>query len=241
MGFIWQGISDAFELVSHPDEALWQVIWVTLRVAVASTAIALVVGLPIGVALGIGRFRGRGAGLALANAGLGLPPVLVGLVAALLFFREAPLGGLDLIYSVNGIILAQAALSLPIVIALSAAAIQAVPSGLIDQAQILGADPVARSMLALREARVGVLAAALAAAGSALSEVGLVVLVGGNITGETQTLASAILTEVAAGDYSRGIAFGVILLGLVLVLGGVLTVVQQGLPTRLSGTGPTGS
>ncbi|MFN8150668.1 MAG: ABC transporter permease [Solirubrobacterales bacterium] len=228
MNFIWDGIEQAWHLLLHPDDALLDVVEVTLRVAFLSTLIALAIGLPIGLALGLGRFRGRGAMLTLANAGLALPPVLVGLVAALLLFRQAPLGGLDLIYTVNGVIFAQALLSIPIVAALSAASIQALPADLIEQARALGASGAQRWALAIREARIGIVAAAAAALGSALSEVGLVVLVGGNITGETQTLASAILTEVAAGDYGRGIAFGVLLVGLILVLSAVLTVVQHG-------------
>lgn len=230
VNFIWDGISQAWDLLTNPDQALVDVIEVTLRVALLSTLIALAIGLPVGVALGLGRFRGRRVMLTFANAGLALPPVLVGLVAALLLFRQAPLGGLDLIYTVNGVIFAQALLSIPIVAALSAAAIQAVPVELIEQARALGAGGAQRWALAVREARVGVIAAAAAALGSALSEVGLVVLVGGNITGETQTLASAILTEVAAGEYGRGIAFGVLLLGLILVLSAILTVVQHGPP-----------
>jgi tungstate transport system permease protein len=227
MDFISQGIREAFHLLTHGDHEVYSVMWLTLRIALESTAIALLFGLPIGLLLGLGTFRGRRGGLVLANAGLGLPPVVVGLVVALLLFRQAPLGDLHLIYTVNGIILAQSLLALPVVAALSAAAIQAVPVGLRDQARALGASRVRVAALALREARVGVLAATIAAIGSALSEVGAVVLVGGNIAGQTQTLASAVLVQVSAGDYGRGIALGVILLGMILVISAVLTLAQQ--------------
>ena len=227
MHFISQGISDAFHLLTHGDHQVFSIMWLTLRIALESTAIALVLGLPIGLVLGLGRFRGRGSGLVFANAGLGLPPVVVGLIISLLLFRQAPLGGLHLIYTVNGVILAQTVLALPVVVALSAAALQAVPRPLLDQARALGASRLRVAALALREARVGVFAAAIAAMGSALSEVGAVVLVGGNIQGQTQTLASAVLVRVSAGDYGRGIALGVILLGLVLAISAVLTVAQQ--------------
>ena len=170
------------------------------------------------------RFRGRRGGLVFANAGLGLPPVVVGLVVALLLFRQAPLGGLHLIYTVNGVILAQIA-------ARPAGGGRAQRGGDPGRAGGRSATRRARSApralrvaaLALREARVGVLAATIAAIGSALSEVGAVVLVGGNITGQTQTLASAVLVQVSAGDYGRGIALGVILLGMILVISAVLT------------------
>lgn len=227
MDFIWHGLRQALHLIAQGDDALVQVIGVTLQLAFWSTLFALLIGLPIGLVLGIGRFRGRRALFALVNSGLGLPPVVVGLVVALLLFRGGPLGSLHWIYTVRGMILAQIVLSLPIVAALTASAVQAVDRSLFDQARALGAGNVRTAALALREARVGVLAATVGALGSALSEVGAIVLVGGNIDGETQTLATAVLTRVSEGDYARAIAIGTILLGLVLMLSATLTVIQQ--------------
>jgi len=227
MNFVWDGIQQAADLLVHGDHDIFVVVGTTLRVALWSTLFALALGLPLGLLLGLGRFRGRRAGLAVANAGMGLPPVVVGLVAALLLFRGAPLGGLDLLYTLNGVILAQTLLALPLVAALTAAAVQSLPAGLLEQARAFGASRVQVAALALREARVGVLAATIAAMGSAFAEVGAVVLVGGNINGETQTLASAVLVRVSAGEYGRAIALGTILLGIILVLAAVLTVAQQ--------------
>jgi len=227
MNFVWDGIQQAADLLVHGDHDILVVVAATLRVALCSTLLALALGLPIGLVLGLGRFRGRRAGLALANAGMGLPPVVVGLVAALLLFRGAPLGGLNLLYTLNGVILAQTLLALPLVAALTAAAVQSLPEGLLEQARAFGASRAQVAALALREARVGVLAATIAAMGSAFAEVGAVVLVGGNIQGQTQTLASATLLQVSAGEYGRAMALGIILLGLILVFGAVLTVAQQ--------------
>ncbi|MEA2347709.1 MAG: tungstate transport system permease protein [Thermoleophilaceae bacterium] len=230
MQFIWEGISDALDLLVSGDPELFGVIGFTLAFAFASTALALVAGLPLALALGLGRFRGRRAALAGANAGLGLPPVVIGLFVALLLFRQGPFGGLHLIYTFEGIVLGQALLALPIIAALGAASIQGVPGDLLDQARALGAGRLQVAALALREARIGVIAAAIAALGSALSEVGLVVLVGGNITGETQTLASAVLVEVSAGNFSQAIALGLVLLGLILLVSAGLTIAQQRAP-----------
>lgn len=227
MDFIWEGLREAVHLLLHENGELGEILWVTLRVAVFSTALAALVGLPLGLLFGLGRFRGRRVGIALLNAGLGLPPVVVGLVVALFLFRGAPLGGLELIYTVEGIILAQAILALPLVGAFTATAVEAVPAALLDQARALGASRTQVWALALREARVGVVGALIAAFGSALSEVGAVVLVGGNIHGQTQTLASAVLMEVSEGRYGTAIALGLILLGLIVICGGLLTVVQQ--------------
>jgi tungstate transport system permease protein len=227
MEFIWNGVKQAFHLLVHGDDQVYSILWLTLRICVESTAFALAIGLPIGLWLGLGAFRGRRVGQTLFNAGLGLPPVVVGLVVSLLLFRQGPLGGLHLIYTVGGVVLAQTVLSVPIVAALTASSVQAVPLGLRDQARALGASRLRVAALAAREARVGILAATIAAVGSALSEVGAVVLVGGNIQGQTQTLASAVLVRVEQGDYSRAIALGVILLGLILLVAAGLTFAQQ--------------
>jgi tungstate transport system permease protein len=226
MKFIREGVHQAFELLFEGDSDVYHVLGVTLHVAIAATLLALLVGLPLGLLFGLGRFRGRRVGLALLNAGLGLPPVVVGLIVALFLFRGAPLGGLELIYTLNGVILAQAILAFPIVGAFTATAVEAVPRALFDQARALGASRPQLAALALREARVGVIGATIAAFGSAVSEVGAVVLVGGNIHGQTQTLASAVLTEVSAGEYGTAIAFGLLLLGLVLICGASLTLFQ---------------
>src|SRR3954466_5302908 len=217
MDFIADGIRQAFDLIVHGDHDILVVVATTLRVALWSTLIALGLGLPIGLALGLGRFRGRRAGLAVANAGLGLPPVVVGLVAALLLFRGAPLGGLNMLYTLNGVIAAQTLLALPLVAALTAAAVQALPGGLLEQARAFGASRAQVAVLALREARIGVLAATIAALGSAFAEVGAVVLVGGNIEDETQTLASAALVRVSAGGNGRASGRGAAPLGVILL------------------------
>lgn len=227
MSFIWHGVKGAVDLLLHPSHDLGVVVAATLQVAAWSTLFALVIGLPISLALALGRFPGRRFLLTLANAGLGLPPVVIGLIVSLLLFRGAPFGALHLIYTLDGVILVQTVLAIPVVVALAAAALQGVAPALLDQARALGASRRRVAALALREARIGVLAAAIAAIGSALAEVGAVVLVGGNIQGDTQTLASAVLTEVSAGNYGFAIALGILLLGIIFLLSAVLTVAQQ--------------
>jgi tungstate transport system permease protein len=227
MSFIWHGIRSAVHVLLHPNHDLVVVVDATLQVALFSTLFALAIGLPISLALALGRLPGRRFLLALANAGLGLPPVVIGLIVSLLLFRGAPLGGLHLIYTLRGVVLVQTVLALPVVVALSASALQAVPAALLDQARALGASRGRVAALALREARIGVLAATIAALGSALAEVGAVVLVGGNIQGQTATLASAVLVQVYAGNYGFAIALGILLLGIIFLLSAALTVAQQ--------------
>jgi tungstate transport system permease protein len=226
MTFFRKGLREAWHLIITGDPYLRHLTWVTLKVAAVSVIVALVIGLPIGLALGLGRFRGRNVGLTLANAGLGLPPVIVGLVMALLLFPIGPLGRLHLLFTLHAVYLAQSILAVPIIIALTAAAVRAISPGLLDQARAFGASTPRVWVLAVREARVGIFAAIIAAIGSALSEVGAVVLVGGNIQDLDQTLASAALQKVDAGDFTDGLAIGIILLGLILVITALLTLAQ---------------
>lgn len=223
---LWDGVIAAWHLLVSGDPYLWNLVWTTLKVAGYSTAIAAVIGIPLGVAIGIGRFRGRGAALVLANSGLSLPPVIVGVVLALLMFPAAPLGRFHLLFTLKGVYVAQTVLALPIVVALVAAAVRAVEPGLLDQARAFGASRWQVSVLATREARIGVLTALIAAVGSGLSEVGAVVLVGGNIIGESQTLASAALQKIDAADFTQGVAIGILLLGLITVITAALTWLQ---------------
>lgn len=227
MKFLWQGLRQAWHLIVTGDPYIEHLAWVTFEVAAVSTAIALLLGLPIGLALGLGRFRGRQLGLIVANSGLMLPPVVVGLVLSLLMFPEAPLGRFHLLFTLKGVFIAQTLLALPIVIALTASAVRAVPPGLLDQARAFGAGTTQVWVFALGEARIGILTAAIAAVGSALSEVGAVVLVGGNVQGDDQTLASATIQAVNAGHFADAMAIGIVLLGLILIVTAALTFVQQ--------------
>ena len=154
----------------------------------------------------------------LANASLGLPPVVVGVFLYLLLIPHAPLGSLGLIWTKRAVFIAQTILALPFTVALSAAAIQGLPPGLLGQARLLGAGRLQLSVLALREARVGVIAAMIAALGTSLSEVAAVAILGGNFYGYDQTLASASLFEVNSGRYADAIAIAIVLAGLILVL-----------------------
>ena len=218
MSFIWNELRDAVPLIVHGNPQLWQIIWFTLQVAAIATAAATVLGVPIGLAIGLGRFRGRGVAHALANASLALPPVVVGVFLYILFLPRAPFGSAQLIWSREIVFIAQTILALPFTVALTAAAVQALPPGLLGQARLLGAGRFQVSMLALREARIGVMAGIIAALGTALSEVAAVAILGGNIYGYNQTLASASLYEVNGGHYADALAIAIVLIGLILIL-----------------------
>lgn len=227
MNLFWEEIKAAVPLIFHGNPYLFSIIGFTLKVAGVATAVATVLGLPIGLALGLGRFRGRRVLQVLANASLGAPPVLVGLFLFLLFVPQAPLGNLQLNTTRNGVYVAQAVLAMPYIVALTAAAVQGLPSGLLGQARLLGAGRVRVAGLALREARIGVIAAVLAALGTGLSEVAAIAIVGGNVYGYNQTLASASLYEANQARYADATAIAIVLLVLIVILMGAVSLLQH--------------
>jgi tungstate transport system permease protein len=240
MSYLWDQLRSAVPLIAHGNAYILSVTWVTIRVALISTAAALVIGLPIGLALGLGRFRGVRALRILANATLALPPVLVGVWVLLFLLPRGAFGGLHIAFTLNAVYVAQTALALPYIVALTPAAVLGLPPGLIAQARALGAGRVQLAALALREARVGVLAAVIAALASTLSEVAAVIIVGGNVENYDQTLASAVVSQVTNYDnIPYALAIGIVLLALILLLMAALTVLQQrtsGINLRFRGT-----
>jgi tungstate transport system permease protein len=227
MHLLWEELRDAVPLIFHGDPYLFSIVWFTLQVAAIATAAAAVIGLPIALAIGLGRFPGRRAVQVLANASLALPPVVVGFFLFLCFVPEGPLGSLHLPGTRRAVFIAQTVLALPYIVALSAAAIQALPPGLLAQARLLGARRRQLCTLALREARIGVMAAVIASLGTALAEVGAIVIVGGNVYGYDQTLASAALYDANAARYAEAVAVGIVLIGLILILMVTVSLLQQ--------------
>ena len=199
----------------------------TLAVSACALAIAVAIGLPLGIALGRRRFRGRGAAVSLVNTAMGLPPVVVGLVVALLLWRSGPLGGLGLMYTPSAMVLAQLLIALPLVVGLSHAAVGALGPEWHLQVRALGLRGPRALWLLLRETRLGLLAAVIAALGGILSEVGAVMMVGGNLEGETRVLTTGILMYTQMGRFDEALALSALLLGLTLVLTGTLTALQQ--------------
>jgi tungstate transport system permease protein len=228
VGFLWHQLREAVPLIWGGHGDIMRLGWVTIRLALVATAIASVIGIPLGCAIGIGRFRGRRAAHAIANASLAVPSVIVGIVVLVLLLPHGALGGLQIEFTLKGVYIAQTLLAMPYTVALTAAAVNGLPPGLLDQARALGARRRQLAGLALREARIGVMAAVIAALGTALSEVGAVVIVGGNIQNHDQTLASAVLQQTTDyTDYPNALAIAIVLLALIGALMGALTVLGQ--------------
>lgn len=227
MDVIWQALREAVELLLDGDSQTYEIIGLSLRVSLSATAIAFGLGLPLGMLLAFGRFRGRRLALAGVHTGMGMPPVVVGLVATVLLWRSGPLGGLDLLYTPSAMILAQAAIGTPLVAGISAAALQQVDPDFRVQMQALGAGRLRSLWTVAVEARLPLLAAVMAGFGAAVSEVGAAMMVGGNIAGETRVLTTAAVLETSKGNLAQAVALGLILLLLAFLVNLVLTFAQQ--------------
>ena len=208
-------------------EPLYEVLARSAYVSLSATLIASVIGIGLGTALGLARLPGRGFLTAVVNTGMAVPTVVVGLAVALLLWRSGPLGDLGLIYTVRGMIIAQVLIATPLITGITMAALQLLPPDLPDQLRSLGAN---RAQLVVRlwiEARLPLLAAAMAGFGHAISEVGSATIVGGNIHGQTQVMTTAIVENVGRGEFGVAILYGVILLGLAFVINALLVSVQR--------------
>ena len=208
-------------------EPLYEVLARSAFVSLSATLIASVIGIGLGTTLALARLPGRGFLTAVVNTGMAVPTVVVGLAVALLLWRSGPLGDLGLIYTVRGMIIAQVLIAAPLITGITMAALQLLPPELPDQLRSLGAN---RAQLVVRlwiEARLPLLAAAMAGFGHAISEVGSATIVGGNIHGQTQVMTTAIVESVGRGEFGVAILYGVILLGLAFVINALLVSVQR--------------
>lgn len=224
---LWDAFVEALRLVATLDAYVIEITLRTIAVSGIATVLAMLVGVPLGYALARGRFPGRTPLLAVVNTGMGMPPVVVGLVVFVLLVRSGPLGGLELIYTKQALVIAQFVISVPLVIGFTTAAVQSLPPALSDLLASLGASRLRSMLLIAREAHLGVLAAVMAGFGSVASEVGASMAVGGSIDGDTRVLTTAIVLETSRGNTERALALGIILLSMALAVNLVLTIAQQ--------------
>ena len=228
MDLILDGLGQAVRLVLGADQETLSITLLTLRISLAATLLSLVLGIPPGVYLALVEFPGRRFVLGLVNTGMALPPVVVGLWVSLLLWRNGPFGDLHLLYTPAAIVIAQFVIAFPVVVGLTAIAIQQLNPKLRLQLLALGASRVQTLWLLLREARLPLLAAVMAAFGSIISEVGASMIVGGNLQGTTRVLTTATVTEAGKGNYGLALALGFILLFMVYLVNLALTTIQQG-------------
>jgi len=212
------GFLRAIELIAAGDASLWEAVGLSFQVSGIALVLAALGGLPLGAWLGLGRFRGRGLAIALIYTGMGLPPVVVGLFVYLFLSRQGPFGFLGWLFTPNAMIVAQVIIALPLITGFVMAAVMGVDPDLRRQLYALGATTTQATIAVIKEARAGVVVALVAGFGGIISEVGAVMLVGGNIQGSTRVLTTAIVLETRQGQFDRAIALGVILLVISFVI-----------------------
>ncbi len=215
MEILLEALEGAANLLFSLDPALLKIVGLTLRVTSSGLLLAMVLGLPIGISLGLNRrVPLAGCVVPLIYTGMGLPPVVVGLMVFLLLSNQGPLGDIHWLFTPPAMIVAQTIISLPLIIGLTLTSVQSVNPLLGMQVRALGATKIQLAWTIVSEARLGVFAAIVTAFGRIISEVGAVMLVGGNIEGETRVLTTAIVLETRKGNFALALALGVILLGL---------------------------
>lgn len=232
MELIWEGVTEAVALLLQGDPAVLKIALLSLELSGLATLVALLLGVPLGALLAFKVFPGRGFTVSLINTGMGLPPVVVGLFVSIVLWRSGPLGFLELLYTPGAIVIAQLIIAFPVVTGLTMAALQQIDPRLLLQLQSLGASRVQLFAVLLWEARLPMLAAVIAGFGAVISEVGAVMMVGGNILGHTRVLTTATVLETRKGNFEVAIALSLILLALTFLITWLLTLFQQRSATR---------
>jgi tungstate transport system permease protein len=217
----------SLQLLTQLDPVLWSIVGRSLWVSVLATVLACSFGLVLGAWLGVSRFAGRDTLLTVLNTMLALPSVVVGLLIYLLLSRTGPLGHLGWLFSLKAMVMAQAVLVLPVVTALTRQCVEDAERSHGEQLQSLGAQPWLRSVLLAWDERYALLTVLIAAFGRAISEVGAVMVVGGNIEGFTRVMTTAIALETSKGDLPLALALGFVLMSVVLLLNAFISALRR--------------
>ena len=218
--------ANAFTLLLTGDAALWRIIGVSLKTCLAGLVLATVPAVALGYVIAMHRFPGRRIAIWLVQASLALPTVLMGLLLYMVLSRHGPLGGLQWLFSQPGLIAGQFVVALPVLVAFTLAAVQAADPRYAETALVHGASGWRVMATLLYEVRFGVMAAVISGFGRVISEVGCALMVGGNIEGETRTITTAIALETSKGEFAQGIALGIVLVTIALVMNGALMLLQ---------------
>ena len=227
MAELWDGLVKAIHLIVTFDPEVMQIAGLSLRIAVSSVLIASLICLPLGSLIHFHNFRGKRVLISLIQTFYSIPTVTVGLLVFILFSRKGPLGGLDLMFTPTVMVIGQVILVIPIMLGLTISALSGVDRTITDTARSMGASSWQTAVTIIREARFAVMAALILAFGRAISEVGLAMMVGGNIKGFTRVLTTAISLETSKGDIELSLALGIILIVIALVVNIIMNRIQQ--------------
>jgi tungstate transport system permease protein len=218
---------EALSLLTHLDPEVLAIVWLSFQVSLGAVTLGALLGLPLGAWIAVSNFRGRDAVTVLLNGMMGMPPVVLGVIVYLTLSRSGPLGGLALLYTPSAMVIAQTMLVTPLIAALAR---QIVEDAWRDYRTELGAFGFSRRdsvLTLLHDCRFSLVVAVLAGLGRAMSEVGAVMIVGGNIEGFTRVMTTAIALETAKGDLPLSIALGIVLLSVVIGLNALAFALRQ--------------
>ncbi len=227
MDYLLQGLLQAFKLLLSGDAETFSAVKATVTVSSYSMVTSLLIGIPLGFALGHFKFPGRRPARLIVDTLLSLPTVFIGLLVYALISRQGPLGGAGLLFTLPGIAIGQTILALPVVIALTATAVESLDSNLPTTLLSLGVNRRQLLLTTLWEVRHGILAAALTAYGRVMTEVGISMMVGGNIKWYTRTITTAIALETNKGLFAMGIALGLVLLLIAFMVNGAVSFLRK--------------
>ena len=227
MNFLINAFIQACFLIVSFDPEVYFIVWTSIKVAGSATIAASVVGIPVGLVMALRNFTGKPVALVILNTLMAMPTVAVGLVLYGFLTRKGPLGDFGLLFTPAGIAIGLFVLAMPTVINLTLAAVQSADPRLFVTCKLLGATPLQQAWKILQETRFGVMAAVVVAFGRVISEVGIAMMLGGNIKGFTRTMTTAIALETGKGEFELGIALGMILLLVALVINFMLFFLQR--------------
>lgn len=219
-------IREAFTLLLTGDPDLWLIIWISLKTSVSSLIIATPIAVTAGYLMGSRKFFSRRILIWLTQVSLSFPTVLIGLLLYLVLSRQGPLGSLHWLFSQSGLVAGQVLIGLPVLTAFTLSSVQAADPRIAETAVILGASKMRVMFTVLHEVRFGVMAAIITGFGRILAEVGCALMVGGNIAEQTRTITTAIALETSKGEFSQGIALGILLITLALFINAALMLLQ---------------
>jgi len=224
---IWNGLVKAVQLIITLDPEVMKISWLSIRISISSVLIAAVICLPLGSLIHFNRFPGKQTLISLIQTFYSVPTVTVGLLVFILFSNQGPLGVLGLLFTPTVMVIGQVLLVIPILLGLTVSALSGVDKTVTDTARSLGASRWQMSLAVIREARFAVMAAVTLAFGRAISEVGLALMVGGNIRGRTRVLTTAISLGTSMGEIELSLALGIILLVIALIVNIIMNRIQQ--------------
>lgn len=227
MDYLYNSLLTALQLISQLDKEVLAAVGTSIYTSTTAILFAALLGTPFGIWLGLSRFRGRRFVVTLLNTLMALPTVVVGLVLFGLLSRQGPLGSMGLLFTPYAMILGQIVLATPIIANLVLAAVSGADKRILPTLMTLGASPLQMAFQLLKEIRFGVMAAIIAGFGRVIAEVGVAMMLGGNIRGTTRTMTTAIALETSKGEFAFGLALGIVLLLVALTVNLGLNLLQQ--------------